>query len=161
MSEKQAQTRAARRQAMVKERRTAHRQQYDRNKREMLIIKGISISSRSDRAWRDRIRRTSTMFEDRNLNQAPDGVKVFSYASANHIEGNIDYSAQPDYKGEIPPAGGAQTARRNSAMSIPSRSGKRTRSTRLSTARSGSRISPGYRAIRSANLAESSKAIRT
>ena len=44
MSEKQAQTRAARRQAMVKERRTAHRQRYDRNKREMLIIKGISIT---------------------------------------------------------------------------------------------------------------------
>ena len=25
----------------------------------------------------------------------------------NHIEGDIDYSAQPEYKGEIPPAGGA------------------------------------------------------
>ena len=109
MSEKQAQTRAARRQAMVKERRTAHRQRYDRNKREMLIIKGISIAlalivlGAIGFAGINYVR-------DRNLNQAPDGVKVFSYASANHIEGNIDYSAQPDYKGEIPPAGGAHNS---------------------------------------------------
>ncbi len=109
MSEKQAQTRAARRQAMVKERRTAHRQRYDRNKREMLIIKGISITlalivlGAIGFAGVNYVR-------DRNLNQAPAGVKVFSYASANHIEGNIDYWAQPDYKGEIPPAGGAHNS---------------------------------------------------
>ena len=98
MTEKQVQTRAARRQAMVKERRNVHRQRYDRNKREMMIIKGISIAlalivlgALGFAAF--------NWAQDRNLNRAPEGVKTFQYAQGNHIEGNIDYSAQAGYQG--------------------------------------------------------------
>jgi hypothetical protein len=109
MTEKQVQTRAARRQAMVKERRNVHRQRYDRNKREMMIIKGISIAlalivlgALGFAAF--------NWAQDRNLNRAPEGVKTFQYAQGNHIEGNIDYSAQAGYQGELPPAGGAHNS---------------------------------------------------
>ena len=42
------QSRAERRQAMVKERRNVHQQRYNRNKREMMIIKGVSIALNVD-----------------------------------------------------------------------------------------------------------------
>src|SRR4026208_111042 len=102
MTEKQAQTRAARRQAMVKERRNVHRQRYDRNKREMMIIKGVSITLAVIVLGAMGFYAVNWA-QDRNLNQVPDGVKTFQYAQGTHIEGNIDYSAQPGYQGELPP----------------------------------------------------------
>jgi hypothetical protein len=51
-----------------------------------------------------------TYLQDRDLNQEPDGVKVFSYVNNQHVEGDINYSAQSDYQGEIPPAGGAHNS---------------------------------------------------
>ena len=109
MSEKSsstAHTRAARRQAMVKDRRKNRMDRYHKNKREMLIIKSVSIAlgvvilAGIGFAGFNYIR-------DQELNREPDGVSVYTYAQGNHIEGNIDYSAQPEYKGEVPPAGGA------------------------------------------------------
>jgi hypothetical protein len=103
------QSRAERRQAMVKERRNVHRQRYDRNRREMMVIKGVSIAL--GLVILGALAFTAINYvRDQDLNRAPDGVKVFNYASANHIEGNIDYSTQPDYKGELPPAGGAHNS---------------------------------------------------
>jgi hypothetical protein len=125
MSEKTTtgpQSRAERRQAMVKERRNVHQQRYNRNKREMLIIKSISIAL--GLVILGALAFTAVNYiRDKDLNRAPDGVKVFSYAGANHIDGNIDYSTQPDYKGEIPPAGGAHnnTAQQCDVYSQPIR----------------------------------------
>jgi hypothetical protein len=105
-STNQTESRAARRQAMVKERRNERMQRYQKNKRELLIIKIVSIAlgvlvlggiGFGIANWA----------RDRDLNQEPEGVAVYSYSGGNHIEGDIDYSAQPDYQSEIPPAGGA------------------------------------------------------
>lgn len=103
------QTRAARRQAMVKERRKNHMERYQKNKREMLIIKSVSIALGIivligiGFAGFNYVR-------DQDLNREPDGVSVYTYAQGNHVEGDIDYAAQPEYKGEIPPAGGAHNS---------------------------------------------------
>jgi hypothetical protein len=103
------QTRAERRQAMVKERRNVHRQRYNRNKREMLIIKSVSIAL--GLIILGALAFTAVNYvREQDLNRAPDGVTTYAYAGANHIEGNIDYTTQPDYKGEIPPAGGAHNS---------------------------------------------------
>jgi hypothetical protein len=109
MSEKpttHAQTRAARRQAMVKDRRKNRMDRYHKNKREMLIIKSVSIALAVIILAGIGFAGVN-YFRDRDLNREPEGVAVFTYAQGNHIEDDIDYSAQPDYKGEIPPAGGA------------------------------------------------------
>jgi hypothetical protein len=107
LSEKQSTaSRAERRQNLVKNSRQTRMKQYNRNKREMMIIKIVSgvlallvIGGIGFAAV--------NYFQDRDLNRAPEGVKTYSYANNNHIDGDIDYSTQPDYKGEIPPAGGA------------------------------------------------------
>jgi hypothetical protein len=103
------QTRAERRQAMVKERRNVHRQRYNRNKREMLIIKSVSVAL--GLVILGALAFTAVNYiREQDLNRAPDGVTTYAYASANHIEGDIDYKTQPDYKGEVPPAGGAHNS---------------------------------------------------
>src|SRR5215210_4828517 len=105
-SQQRPTTRAERRQAMIKDKRQERMKLYQRNRREMLIIKYTSIALAV-------IVVVALVFagfvylRDRDLNQEPDGVVTFDYADANHIDGPIDYSAQPDYQGEIPPAGGA------------------------------------------------------
>ena len=103
------QTRAARRQAMVKNRRVERMNRYHKNRREMLIIKSVSVILGllilGGLAFAG-----FNYFRDKDLNREPDGVSVFTYASGHHIEGDIDYSAQEDYKGEIPPAGGAHNS---------------------------------------------------
>lgn len=105
-SNQQASSRATRRQAMVKERRNERMQRYQKNKRELLLIKIASIAlgilvlggiGFGVLNWA----------RDRDLNQEPEGVIEYTYADGTHIEGDIDYSAQPDYQGEFPPAGGA------------------------------------------------------
>ena len=82
MSEKpttHAQTRAARRQAMVKNRRKNRMDRYHKNKREMLIIKSVSIAlgviilAGIGFAGVNYLR-------DRDLNREPEGVAVFTYA---------------------------------------------------------------------------------
>jgi hypothetical protein len=94
---------------MVKDRRKNRMDRYQKNKREMLIIKSVSVALGViilvgiGFAGFNYVR-------DQNLNQEPEGVSVFTYAQGNHIEGNIDYSAQPDYKSEVPPAGGAHNS---------------------------------------------------
>jgi hypothetical protein len=100
------QSRAARRQQLVKERRNERMQRYQRNKRELMIIKVVSISLAV--IVLGAIAFTGfTYLRDRDLNQEPEGVVEFSYEEGNHQASPIDYSAQPDYQGEIPPAGGA------------------------------------------------------
>lgn len=107
MSEKSRpdhQSRAERRQAMVKNRRGDRMKAYQRNKREMLIIKSVSIGLGvvilAGIAYY-----AVDAIKNRNLNNPPDGVIEYAYTSS-HVEGDIDYSAQEGYQGEIPPAGG-------------------------------------------------------
>ena len=99
-------SRAERRQAMVKDKRQVRMKQYQRNRREMQIIKYTSIALAvivvGALAFAGFV-----YLRDRDLNQAPAGVVEYSYEDGTHIEGDIDYSTQPDYQGEIPPAGGA------------------------------------------------------
>jgi hypothetical protein len=100
------QTRAARRQQMVKDRRNERMQRYQRNKRELMIIKIVSIALAV--LVLGGIGYTVVNYvRDRDLNRAPEGVVEFSYQGNEHFPSPIDYSAQPDYQGEIPPAGGA------------------------------------------------------
>jgi hypothetical protein len=99
-------SRQQRRQELVKDSKTKSKKQYDKNKREMTIIKivsGVLVAALilGLGFW---IVKT---LQDRNLNQEPDGVKVFTYVNNQHVDGDIDYSAQADYQGEVPPAGGA------------------------------------------------------
>lgn len=108
-SSDQVKTRAARRQEMVKNRRQERMQKYQKNRRDMMLIKwgtialGIVVIGALGFAGYGYVR-------DRDLNREPDDVVVYEYAAANHLEGEIDYSAQPDYQGEIPPAGGAHNS---------------------------------------------------
>jgi hypothetical protein len=99
------QTRAARRQQMVKERRNERMQRYQRNKRELMIIKFVSIAL----AVLVLVGIGYTVVNyvrDRDLNQEPEGVVEYTY-TPSHVNGDIDYAAQQDgYQGEIPPAGG-------------------------------------------------------
>lgn len=99
-------TRAERRQEIVKNRRNVRKERYDRNKREVMLIKWGSISLAVIILGALGFTLINYL-QDRDLNREPEGVVVFDYAASNHIEGNIDYSAQTEYKGEIPPAGGA------------------------------------------------------
>lgn len=101
-------TRAERRQAMVKDKRQERMRQYQRNKREMQIIKYTSIVLALVVVGAIAFAGFNYL-KDRDLNQEPAGVVKYDYAS-NHIEGEIDYSAQEGYKGEIPPAGGAHNS---------------------------------------------------
>ena len=99
-------SRQQRRQELVKDSKSKSKKQYDRNKREMTIIKIVSGVLLAALVlglgyW------IVTYLQDRNLNQEPEGVKVFTYVNNQHMDGDIDYSAQPDYQGEVPPAGGA------------------------------------------------------
>lgn len=94
---------------MVKDKRQERMKQYQRNRREMLIIKYTSIAL-AVIVVGALVFAGFVYLRDRDLNQEPDGVVTFEYADANHIDGQIDYSAQPDYQGEIPPAGGAHNA---------------------------------------------------
>lgn len=105
----QQKTRAERRQQMVKSSRQIRMQKYQKNKREMFIIKSVSIvlavivvGALGFAGF--------TYLRDRDLNQEPDNVAVYTYTGSNHIESDIDYSAQADYQGEIPPAGGAHNS---------------------------------------------------
>ena len=110
MSDKQPtaapQSRAERRQALVKGSRQARMKQYQKNRREMMAMRigsaviGLIVLGLIGFAG-------FNYFRDRDLNRAPAGVTVFQYTSNNHVDGDIDYSQQPQYKGEIPPAGGA------------------------------------------------------
>ena len=100
------QSRAERRRELVKNSRHTTMKKYQRNKREMQIIKSVSavlalavILGLGYAGF--------NFLNDRDLSREPEGVSVYAYAGSNHIDGDIDYSAQPDYKGEIPPAGGA------------------------------------------------------
>jgi len=105
-AQQRAATRAERRQTMVKDKRNERMRQYQRNKREMQLIKygsiAIAIVILGAIAFAG-----VNYIRDRDLNREPDGVTEFQYAAANHIDGEIDYSDQDDYQGEIPPAGGA------------------------------------------------------
>ena len=112
MSEKnpvQSQSRAAKRQTMVKDRRNERMRRYQKNKREMLIIKStvialvvVILAAAGFGAF--------TWLRDRDLNQEPEGVAVFTYAQGTHIEDEINYIGQEGYQGEIPPAGGAHNS---------------------------------------------------
>lgn len=104
--EDQFRTRAQRRQELVKNRREERMKKYERNRREMMLIKWgslvlalVVIGAAGFAGF--------NYLSDRDLNREPDGVVKYEYSAANHIEGDIDYSAQEDYQGEIPPAGGA------------------------------------------------------
>jgi hypothetical protein len=99
------QSRQQRRQDLVKNSKENRKKQYDKNKREMTIIKiisGVLLAAIliGIGYW------IVNYVQDRNLNSAPEGVKTFSYVNNQHVDGDIDYSAQEAYQGEIPPAGG-------------------------------------------------------
>jgi len=99
-------SRADRRQDVVKNSRQARKKQYEKNRREMLIIKiasGILVAGLLLAIGYG----TVNFIRDRELNRPPEGVKSYTYVNNNHLEGDIDYSAQADYQGEIPPSGGA------------------------------------------------------
>lgn len=103
------QSRQQRRQELVKNSKQASKKQYDKNKREMMIIKivsGVLLGALliGMGYW------IVSYLQDRDLNQTPDNVKEFSYVNNQHIEGDIDYSTLSDYQGEIPPAGGAHNS---------------------------------------------------
>src|SRR5688572_19343435 len=99
-------TRAERRQALVKDKRQARMKQYQRNKREMQIIKYTSIALALVVVGAIGFAGVNYL-RDRDLNQEPMGVVKYQYSnSEEHIEGNLDYSTQPNYQGEVPPAGG-------------------------------------------------------
>lgn len=102
-------TRAQRRQEMVKNRRNERHERYNRNKREMMLIKWGSISLAVIVLGAIGFTLVNYL-QDRDLNREPEGVNVLEYAAANHVEGNIDYSAQAEYQGEVPPAGGAHNS---------------------------------------------------
>jgi hypothetical protein len=99
-------TRAERRQAMVKDKRQERMKQYQRNRREMQIIKLTSVVLALVVVGAIAFAGFNYL-QDRDLNQEPAGVVKYTYEAANHIEGDIDYSTQPEYQGELPPAGGA------------------------------------------------------
>ena len=105
--------RAARRAQQVKDRRektardrNAQRQKkYVQNKRELTIIKAVAavvvvgiVAAIGLSVWR--------WGQDRELNRKPDGVRAYSYAGQQHDPALTDYTLDPDYQGEIPPAGG-------------------------------------------------------
>jgi hypothetical protein len=101
----QADARAARRTQQVRERRNVRAQQYHRNKRELMIWKIVGAVGAAALLlligygiyqWG----------QDRELNRQPEGVRTFQYVGAQHRDGPIDYSAEPEYQGEVPPAGG-------------------------------------------------------
>jgi hypothetical protein len=105
----QIKSRAQRRQEMVKGRREERMQKYQRNKREMMLVKWVSIGLAVAVIGAIGFL-TVNWLQDRDLNREPEGVAVYEYSGSNHIEGDIDYAAQADYNGEIPPAGGAHNS---------------------------------------------------
>ena len=104
-SQRDPQSRASRRQAMVKERRNDRMRAYKRNRRELLIIKSVA-GAIAVIVIAAIVFVSINALQDRNLNQAPAGVVNYTYTSNEHVDGDIDYSSQAEYKGEIPPAGG-------------------------------------------------------
>ena len=101
-------SRAERRQAMVKDKRQTRMKQYQRNRREMQIIKVTSIALALIVVGAI-VFAGFTYLRDRDLNQEPDGVVKYEYSS-NHVEETVDYASQPNYGGDIPPAGGAHSS---------------------------------------------------
>lgn len=102
-------SRASERAQGVRDRRAERQRQYQRNKRELLILKivggaiaiglvvGIVVGIYQ---WG----------KDRELNREPEGAIAYQYVGGQHIEGDIDYASLDDYQGEIPPAGGAHNS---------------------------------------------------
>lgn len=108
-----ANQRAARRAQQVKDRREQNargrnqerQKRYAQNRRELTIIKVVAgvvalgiVAAIGVSVW--------NWGQDRELNRKPEGVKSFAYAGNQHDDALTDYSLDPDYQGEIPPAGG-------------------------------------------------------
>lgn len=105
--------RAARRAQQVKDRREQNargrnderQKRYVQNKRELTIIKVVAgliavgiVAAIGISVW--------NWGQDRELNRQPEGVRTYTYAGNQHRNEPINYSVEPDYQGEIPPAGG-------------------------------------------------------